>query len=332
MNAFESVIIIIIVISALHELGLLGLILVISVVIYICYYIYKLYLEAYVEAYFKSEEFLKIKDSIKNHTKNCNELNNHIEDLKSSYIDVKSYDYGASNLQDASNYNFKRKKWKEISKNRQVHNCSATVCKNANDQPFKYLCKYFDIKINEDTLSNFENVLNDFAAAEQGKILLQKERDSILLSIKNDIPLLIYKLAKNRIATELGFETIDFSDLYFPVYTFQYVSAGGNSSSKCDIKLNIQNLDRFVMYLNELVKFKQSIKGQRALMTSWLRETIKKRDNFACKICGISTNDEKNLLLEIDHIIPLSKGGITSENNLQTLCWRCNRSKGSKIA
>ena len=37
------------------------------------------------------------------------------------------------------------------------------------------------------------------------------------------------------------------------------------------------------------------------------------------------------MLLEIDHIIPLSKGGQTTENNLQTLCWKCNRNKGSKI-
>ncbi len=48
--------------------------------------------------------------------------------------------------------------------------------------------------------------------------------------------------------------------------------------------------------------------------------------------CGVSTiNQEKNLLLEIDHIIPLSKGGITTEKNLQTLCWKCNRAKGAKI-
>lgn len=36
-------------------------------------------------------------------------------------------------------------------------------------------------------------------------------------------------------------------------------------------------------------------------------------------------------MLEIDHIIPVSKGGVTSADNLQTLCWKCNRSKGSKV-
>lgn len=66
-------------------------------------------------------------------------------------------------------------------------------------------------------------------------------------------------------------------------------------------------------------------------MTPKLRYEIKARDNNTCQICGLSTKDEPNLLLEIDHIIPLSKGGMTTEDNLQTLCWKCNRSKGSKI-
>ncbi|MBR5502670.1 MAG: HNH endonuclease, partial [Oscillospiraceae bacterium] len=44
-----------------------------------------------------------------------------------------------------------------------------------------------------------------------------------------------------------------------------------------------------------------------------------------------STHAEPNLLLEIDHIIPVSKGGVTEEGNLQTLCWKCNRAKSNKI-
>jgi hypothetical protein len=290
-------------------------------------FIYQLYLYLY----FKSDKFKAIKDSIMEHTKNCNELNYHIEELKRSHSYIKSYDYGDSHLYDNSNYNFKRKEWNKIIKDNRIHNCSASVCKNASDQPFKYLCKYFDIKISEETLSNFESVLNDFSAAEQGKALLLNERDRILNSISNPIPSLIFNFSKKKLIYKLGFESIDLSDLYFPVYTFQYVSAGGNSSSKCEIKLNIENLNKFINYLNELVKFNKTVAGQRALMTSSLREKIKARDNYTCQFCSLSVKDEKNLLLEIDHIIPLSKGGITSEDNLQTLCWRCNRSKGSRI-
>ncbi len=287
--------------------------------------------QSYAYLYFKSEKFKNIKDSIKKHTDNSNELNCHIQELKCSYVNVKSHDYGSSILQDNSKYNFKRKEWSKELKNNQVYNCTSTVCKNASTQPFKYLCKYFNIKTNEETLSNFENVLNDFAAVEQGKKLLLNERELIVNSIKNDVPLLIFKLSKERLIKKLGFETVDLSDLYFPVYTFQYVSAGGNSSARCDIKLDVDNLDKFVNYLNDLVKFKNSVQGQRALMTSKLREFIKQRDNYTCKQCSISTHTERNLLLEIDHVIPLAKGGITNESNLQTLCWRCNRSKGSKI-
>lgn len=287
--------------------------------------------EIILSVYFKGEKFHAIKSSINQHAKNCNDLNDHIEKLKSTYSDIKSFDYGVGYLQDDSHYNMKRKKWGEEAKNNRTYNCSASVCKNANNQPFKYLCKYFDIKSNEETLTVFEEVLNNFAAAEQGKVLLKNERDEIVSSISNSIPAIILHFSRERVIQELGFSNIDFSDLYFPVYTFQYVSAGGNSSSKCDIKLNVQNLDKFIAYLSDLVKFKNSIAGQRALMTSSLREKIKNRDNFTCKICSLSVAEEKNLLLEIDHITPLAKGGITSEENLQTLCWKCNRSKGTKI-
>lgn len=287
--------------------------------------------QIYAYLYFKGEKFKTVKESIKKHIEDCNELNNHIEELKSSYSNIKSFEYGESRLYDNSNYKFKRTEWNKNIKNQRVHNCSATVCKNASDQPFKYLCKYFDIKTTEETLSSLEVILNNFAAAEQGKVLLENEKNSILNGVSNLIPPPIFRFSNKTLTKKLGFEPIDLSNLYFPIYTFQYVSAGGNSSSKCDIKLNIDNLDKFIQYLSELVKFKNSIAGQRALMTSTLREKIKSRDSYTCRHCSLSIMGEKNLLLEIDHIIPLSKGGITAEDNLQTLCWKCNRSKGAKI-
>ena len=287
----------------------------------------------YCTIYFNSRKFKGIKDSIQEYIKNCNELNAHIQELKYSYIDIniESSDYGKGNLSDNSIYNIKRTGWGSHTEDKQTHNCSLSICKNAHNQPFKYLCKYFNIKVSKTMLSKLEVVLNDFLAVEQGKVLLQAERELIMSSISNSIPVLIRQFNKKELIKELGFDNTNVNNIYFPIYTFQYVSAGGNSSSRCDIVLDIENLERFINYSSVLLNIEESIKGQRRLMTAALREKIKKRDNYTCQKCGISTNDERNLLLEIDHIIPLSKRGITSLSNLQTLCWRCNRSKGSRI-
>jgi hypothetical protein len=283
------------------------------------------------EFYYTSKKFLKIKSSIQHNTKECNELNEHIEELRKAYLNLQPIDYGSASYVDESSWNYKRPKLGNLQNTENTYDCSLTVCKNAQTQPFKYICKYFDIKINEETLSDFEAVLNDFSAAEEGKLLLITERDRIIKSINNEIPFLIKWFSKGKLIKKLGFEDINFDDLYFPKFSFRYISPGGNSSMSCDTVFDIDMLNRFINYLSQLIKFKKSIRGQRALMTSTLRTQIKNRDNYTCQNCNLSTREEPNLLLEIDHIIPVSKGGITSEDNLQTLCWKCNRSKGSKI-
>lgn len=316
------------IISAICTLlsGILPVILIIIcafAVLFLLYFIFE-------KVYFQSKSFKQIKEDIKAYTNDCNELNRHIEKLKSTYIRGKAVDYGIANYSDNSKYNYRRSELNKIQYNEEVYNCSLSVCKNAQQQPFKYLCKYFNIKPTEETLIEFENVLNNFAAAEQGKELLQKERDRIIASVSKDIPFLIRRISHKKLVRNLGFEEIDLSRMYFPRYKFLYVSAGGNSSMECEIIMDVENLNKFVVYLSEIVKFKKSAAGQRALMTTSLREKIKRRDNYTCRICGLSTYQEPNLLLEIDHIIPIARHGLTVEDNLQTLCWRCNRKKGKK--
>ena len=75
---------------------------------------------------------------------------------------------------------------------------------------------------------------------------------------------------------------------------------------------------------------KAHMKRERAKMTKELRELVLRRDDYTCQLCGASRYDEPNLLLEVDHIVPVSRGGKTVLDNLQTLCWRCNRSKSAK--
>ena len=169
-------------------------------------------------------------------------------------------------------------------------------------------------------------------AVEEGKKLLERQRDEIIKKIRKELPYFIRRFTGiQRLSRKLGFKDIDLKDSYFPTYTFRCISKYGKITGAFDVVFDLKELEEFIKYLLQKIKFKKSVAGQRALMTPKLREKIKERDGYTCQICGLSNKDEPNLLLEIDHIIPLSKGGMTTEGNLQILCWRCNRSKGAKI-
>lgn len=62
-----------------------------------------------------------------------------------------------------------------------------------------------------------------------------------------------------------------------------------------------------------------------------LRYQVLKRDNFKCCACGASPAKDPSIELHIDHIIPYSKGGETTIDNLQTLCSKCNLGKGDLL-
>ena len=85
-----------------------------------------------------------------------------------------------------------------------------------------------------------------------------------------------------------------------------------------------------------LKSVKKSTKSADKYINLKLRSKILERDNYTCQLCG-NTNKDKSLdgirvKLEIDHIKPLTLGGKTTENNLWTLCSRCNAGKKSLLA
>jgi len=59
-----------------------------------------------------------------------------------------------------------------------------------------------------------------------------------------------------------------------------------------------------------------------------LRFDIFERDKFCCQYCGRMPPD---VMLEVDHIIPVSKGGTNDSENMRTSCCDCNRGKATKI-
>lgn len=55
------------------------------------------------------------------------------------------------------------------------------------------------------------------------------------------------------------------------------------------------------------------------------RVRILERDSYTCQCCGATEH------LCIDHVIPASRGGDSSDDNLQVLCNSCNTKKGNRL-
>lgn len=146
-----------------------------------------------------------------------------------------------------------------------------------------------------------------------------------------DVPDYIMADDEDGFYSRLGFANIDESVLVVE-YKFSYTSGGGKAKRNFTVPMTGETIIGLIEALEGKLSAGAFTKEQRALMTSKLRDHIKKRDNYTCCQCGNSVYAEPNLLLEIDHIIPVSKGGCTVEENLQTLCWKCNRAKSNKTA
>ena len=58
-----------------------------------------------------------------------------------------------------------------------------------------------------------------------------------------------------------------------------------------------------------------------------LRFEVFKRDGFKCQYCGESAPD---VILNVDHINPVSKGGDNDVMNLITSCFACNSGKSDR--
>ena len=74
-------------------------------------------------------------------------------------------------------------------------------------------------------------------------------------------------------------------------------------------------------------KSNKSVKKRKGISNS-VRIAVMERDNYKCQMCGATVDD--GIKLHIDHIIPVSKGGSDSPNNLQVLCSDCNHGKYDK--
>lgn len=83
------------------------------------------------------------------------------------------------------------------------------------------------------------------------------------------------------------------------------------------------NYRAFIQKRRELRK---KINGGTLLLVEW--EEIKKEFNNTCVCC---LKQEPEITLTIDHVTPISKGGLDTKENIQPLCMKCNNVKYMKI-
>ena len=78
-----------------------------------------------------------------------------------------------------------------------------------------------------------------------------------------------------------------------------------------------------------VLSFKNPPPGRRPIKLG-IRYEVLKRDRFRCVLCGASPATDPECQLHVDHIVPISRHGVTVTDNLRTLCSKCNIGKGSK--
>jgi hypothetical protein len=310
----------------------MGAFLVLVVIVLFPYILYRVIRYILKERYFASAEFAAHRTNLVSVVAEHNDVGRYAAEIQTSG----SFELGSSStgsgarhaiFQNASHYNYRRDRNVATHQAPNVHPCSLQVARNASVNPIKYLMKYFNINADEETLGRVEKIGESIARLDGAVNNLHQRAKGIADSIQP--PPFIMKHYRRDFFNQVGVEMRPIV-VPFPVYVFEYVSAGGNSAQRTTIKLDSPTIDALIEALSLKIQWKKSAAGQRSLMTVKLRNYIKSRDGYACKMCDVSVADEPNLLLEVDHINPISRGGLSTPDNLQTLCWRCNRSKSNK--
>lgn len=279
--------------------------------------------------WYESPDFDKIKTtcaSLMNSQKEFNDYINEKAQKIAEYFGVRTV---RSETINNDSYNYIRPYKKSISPF--TAEVSAAVFSSAENNPLDYVVKYFYPNKNNypQQIQQLYLLIEELETLKEARQIINSYKLDYQQYIKN-VPSFIFEYDEKGFYSRLGFANID-EDILTVEYKFVYTSDGGFVQRSFAVPMTEDTIAELIKILENKLTTTMFVKDQRQLMTKKLREHIKERDNYTCCNCGNSVHTEPNLLLEIDHIIPVTKGGRTEISNLQTLCWKCNRAKSNKI-
>jgi 5-methylcytosine-specific restriction endonuclease McrA len=83
---------------------------------------------------------------------------------------------------------------------------------------------------------------------------------------------------------------------------------------------------RLVLVPPEVILLK-TYEGQGGRAVVFSRKNLFKRDRYTCQYCGIQPGPEE---LTVDHVVPRSRGGVSSWENCVLACVECNKLKADR--
>lgn len=279
--------------------------------------------------YYESPDFLKIKETCEVLMSSQREFNEYITEKVQAISTLFGTRVVRNETVNEDEYEYIRPYKKTITPF--TAEVSATVFASAENSPLEYVVKNFypNKKQYPEQIQKLQLLLEELETLRDAKQIIENYKVEYQQYL-GDVPDYIMEEDEEGFYTRLGFANIS-EEVLTVEYKFVYTSGGGLAQRSFTVPMTEETIVELINTLESKMTASAFAKEQRTLMTKKLREFIKNRDNYTCCTCGNSTNAEPNLLLEIDHIIPVSKGGLTEESNLQTLCWKCNRSKSNKL-
>ncbi len=279
--------------------------------------------------YYNSESFFKVKETCKYLMDSQQEFNEYISEKAHSISKLFGVRVVRNQTKNEDRYNYIRPYRKTITPF--TAEVSKTVFSSAENNPLEYIVKHFypNRSSYPEQIQKLHHLVEELETLRDAKRIIDNYRSDYQQYL-GEVPSYVIKEDEAGFYSRLGFANLDESVLTVE-YTFTYTSDGGMAQRSFSVPMTEELIIALIETLQSKLSAKSFAEEQRRLMTRKLREFIKERDDFTCSYCGNSTHKEPNLLLEIDHILPVAKGGYTVEDNLQTLCWKCNRSKSDKI-
>lgn len=187
--------------------------------------------------------------------------------------------------------------------------------------------------------TNYHQLLNDYLAIKKQEIrtaisyaesnakqfVTYQTRYATICSYPSPFRLFLFQVIERHLCKKARLNPVTSVDL---LIVSSYTSPKGKNHYQNSMVFSQHDILRALQDISFREQFQQSKEYQRKSMTDSLRYDIMKRDGFRCQLCGASARDGAKL--HVDHIVPVSKGGKTTKDNLRTLCSHCNLGKSNK--